>query len=285
MVDLLHEVSVRADTARTLEFLGWHDRCVRGVQRHIGEERLGRVGLTLRLDEGDRLVDDRGHHVDRLELRTSRAGAQPSLSGARNLRHAAILDPDERRHVQRRADPVERVKAVIDRTVHDVATVVHRGRILEGLAEVTAVVGDTAVLQRETHAKMPLPKTTRRIALLLEQAGERQTVLRDQRGRETAEHTGLEFGAPVVTTGQQAVAGRRADAGGRMSVGEPHSAFGQRIQVRGGNLAQRIVGAEVAEALVVGQDDDDVGPVGGDQGQGHQPTAKQGKAHGELTPS
>ena len=35
-----------------------------------------------------------------------------------------------------------------------------------------------------------------------------------------------------------------------MSVGEPHSAFGQRIQLRGRDLALRIIGAEVAEPLV-----------------------------------
>ena len=68
-----------------------------------------------------------------------------------------------------------------------------------------------------------------------------------------------------------------------MSVGEPHSAFGQGVQMRGSDLTLGVVGTEVTEALVVGQDDDDVGPVGGDQGQGHKPTAKQGEAHGEVT--
>ena len=276
MVDLFHEIGVRIDAAGALELLGRHDRRVRGVQRHIGEERLGRVGLPLRLDEGDGLVDDRRHHVDGFELRAGRAGAQPRLGGARDLRHASVLDPDERRHVERSADAEEGVEAVIDRTVHDVASVVHRGRVLEGLAEIAAVIGDASVLQRETHAEVPLAEATRRVALLPEQTGDRQTVLRDERGRETAEHPGLQTGPPVVATGEEAVTGRRADARRRVPVREPHSAFGQRIQLRGRDLALRIIGTEVAEALVVGQDDDDVRPVGGDQGQRHQPAAKQG---------
>ena len=101
---------------------------------------------------------------------------------------------------------------MVDRAVQDITPIINRGRILERFAEVTTVVGDTAVLQRKTHAEMPLAETPRRIALLLEQAGDRQPILRDQRGRETAEHARLELGTPVVASGEQAVAGRRADA-------------------------------------------------------------------------
>ena len=50
-----------------------------------------------------------------------------------------------------------------------------------------------------------------------------------------------------------------------MSVRETDAAPGQGVQLRSRDLALRVIGPEVAEALVVGQDDDDVGPVGGDQ--------------------
>ena len=64
--------------------------------------------------------------------------------------------------------------------------------------------------------------------------------------------------APVVATGQEGVAARRADAGGRVAVGEAESGGGEAVEVRG--FVERVpVATEIRVAEVVGEEDDDVG--------------------------
>ena len=92
-------------------------------------------------------------------------------------------------------------------------------------------------------------------------------------------HHVADAGLVRVEAGQQAGPGRAA-AGGVVELGEPEPAGGERVQVRRADLAA--VAAEVGEAHVVGQDDDDVGPrrgIGGRRGgrRGHH--EEEGKGH------
>ena len=162
---------------------------------------------------------------------------------------------------------------MIDRPAEDVARKVDLADVLGGLREIAAIIRMAAAGEREAHPEMPLAETAGHIALLLEETRERESVPGDQRSRETPEHAVLQARAPVVTTGQQAVARRRADARRGMTVREAHAALGQGVEMRGQNLTLRVIGTEVAEALVVGQDDDDIGPIGGEGRQAYQPAA------------
>ena len=78
----------------------------------------------------------------------------------------------------------------------------------------------------------------------------------------TAEDAASFDGAPIVTAGEQTVAGRSADGAGTVSVQEVDAFVGHRLQVWGLDLAVGIARCQVADAHVVSQDDDDVWLVG-----------------------
>jgi hypothetical protein len=61
-----------------------------------------------------------------------------------------------------------------------------------------------------------------------------------------------------------------------MAVGEAESLPGQAVEVRGGYPALRIIGGEITEALIVGEDHDDVRSVRGNQGKRQQKAAEKG---------
>ena len=152
---------------------------------------------------------------------------------------------------------------MVDRAAEDIAGEIDHPDILWSLGVLAAIIRKTASRDREAHAEMPLTETARCVALLLEQASDGQPILGDERRREATEDSGLQARTPMVATGQQAVAGRRADAGRGVPVGEAEAALGQGIQIRCRDLALRVVRREIPEALIVGQDDDDIRTVGG----------------------
>ena len=106
------------------------------------------------------------------------------------------------------------------------------------------------------------------VAFLLQQGGQVEAVRLDVERRECAEDLMGKRSAPAVASGEQGVAGGGADGGRRVAVGEA-AAFGGE-SVDGWGADQFRVGAVAAGApvaVVVGEDHDDVGPIGGLRGQ------------------
>ena len=104
------------------------------------------------------------------------------------------------------------------------------------------------------RAQMPLAEVAGAVAVVAEDIGHRHFVV--------AEHVAPANGSPAAHTvgiaaGHQRGPSRRAIAV-HMEVAEPHGFVGQAIQVR--RLDDRIaVAAQVAVALIVGEQDDDIG--------------------------
>ena len=262
-VDLAHEISVGVEPALALPFLRRDDRGVRGGQGHVGEERAPGLGVRGVLgDVGADLVGQRGQDIDGFELRARGPAAQPFLGRGRQLRRETVLDPDERRHVQGSADPEVTVKAMLQRAVLDGLRVVEAAdRTLGGVDRVARLRRRPAV-RGPFHAQMPFAEAGGAVALRLEHPRHREPARRDQRRRPAPEHAALQARPPVVATGEEAVARRRADARGRMPVREAPAFGRQTVEVRGRDFARRVVGPHVPVALVVGQDQEDVGSVG-----------------------
>jgi hypothetical protein len=63
-----------------------------------------------------------------------------------------------------------------------------------------------------------------------------------------------------------------------MTVRKAQASLGQGVQIRSSDLALRVIGPEVTEALVIGQDDDDVRSVRGDETKTGE-EEKQGQSH------
>ena len=82
--------------------------------------------------------------------------------------------------------------------------------------------------------------------------------------------------------GEQRRAGRRADGGGGVGVGEAQAGFRHRVE-RGGAVVLAAVAAEVGPAEVVGEDDDDVEALRGVGGGGEDEREKDGEegTHGQ----
>ena len=106
------------------------------------------------------------------------------------------------------------------------------------------------------------------VTLRFQQGGQVDAGRLDVQGRECAEHFMRQRGAPAVATGEQRVAGGGADGGRRVAVGEA-AAFGGEPVDRGGadQLRVRPVTAGAPVAVVIGEDDYDVGAVGGGRRQ------------------
>ena len=110
-------------------------------------------------------------------------------------------------------------------------------------------------------AEVPLADGGGGVAIFLQQGWHGETILGDEwRIVGAVEHALLEPAAPRVTTGEQAVAGGRADGGAAVGVGERHALRGEAVEV--GRLdfsAGRVERLHVAVSEIVGEDVDDVG--------------------------
>ena len=119
-----------------------------------------------------------------------------------------------------------------------------------------------------TVAEVPFAHGGGVVAFLLQQGGQIEACRLDVERGERAEDLMGERGAPAVATCQQRVAGGRADGRGRVAVGEAAAFRGESVD--GWGADQFRVGAVAAGAtvaVVIGEDDDDVGPIGGLRGQ------------------
>ena len=172
----------------------------------------------------------------------------------------AAVEPGEDAVVHRRRDAPVVAEALVERHVFD------------GLRPVAV-----AFRPGEVHAEVPLADHRGRVAPFLQQRGDGHPAVGDQAGALGAEDAALEFGAPAVATGEQPVARWRADGVRAVAVGERQALARQAVDVRGLELRLRVETGGVAVALVVGVDEDDVGPVGGERTAGDQRSGDQGR--------
>ena len=125
---------------------------------------------------------------------------------------------------------------------------------------------------RRRRTEMPLADDPARVPARLQVGGEQD--LGDRRAEAlrlaALDAVGVELVAEalLIAAGHERGARRAADRGGDVPTGEPDAARRQRVEVRRGAAGVAVsVGADVADAEVVGENDDDVrGPIGGFRG-------------------
>ncbi len=189
---------------------------------------------------------------------------------------AALVDPAQGRvhdHVVRVLDPGARpARSLLVLLLGDVAQR-HAGLVAEeerGVVVVGVALVEVAEEGVEAHAvrvaggarlaQAPLAEEGRRVARVLEEVGERALALAQGLDREgpaagVAPHAGVAGVAPGHEHGARGRADRRAG----VEVGEAQALGGQPVEVRRANELLA-VGADVAVAEVVGEDEDDVRP-------------------------
>jgi len=107
--------------------------------------------------------------------------------------------------------------------------------------------------------EVPLPDAGRAVAILLQEAGDRQAVRGNQRIAIHLDNPRLQPGAPIVAARQNAVAGRAAHGRGGVGIGETHPPGGQPVYVRRGDFPRRIKAGHITISQIVGKDIYNVG--------------------------
>lgn len=169
------------------------------------------------------------------------------------------------------ADVDDRVVGVAadDAVVFDIN--VRRGAVHDGHAE---VVVETEVLRSGAEGffpivfalletEVPFAEDGGVVSALFEKVGDGEGFGGDEEGRGDGSGAPEAFAigsAEGVFAGEEPVAGRSADGGGRVGVGKAFSFGGQPVDV-GGFEFGGAVAAEIAVAEIVGEDEDDVGAV------------------------
>lgn len=112
---------------------------------------------------------------------------------------------------------------------------------------------------RPIPAKMPLPDACRSVARLLRQSPDGEPFRRDHGRSPKSDNPRLQSGPPVIATGQESVAGGRANPGRRVSVGKSHPSGSETIDVRRRDFSPlRIVTPNISISQIVGVDHHDV---------------------------
>ncbi|NDC77563.1 MAG: hypothetical protein EBZ67_06800 [Chitinophagia bacterium] len=127
--------------------------------------------------------------------------------------------------------------------------------------DITQVAHLAALPQGPVPAEVPFPDAGGLVALSLQHAAHREPLRFDQRRVVLTRDALLQCAPPGVTARQDPVAGRRAEGGGCVGVGEAHPLAGEPVDVRRLDEGGGVLAARVAVAHVVGQDVDKVGPL------------------------
>ena len=136
-----------------------------------------------------------------------------------------------RRHVQRCADAVEIIEAMLQGTVGD------------GFGEIILV---------ESQAQVPFAERGGGVAVLPEQFSHGEAAGRDERLAFAPQNTRLQPRTPVVPARENAVTRGSADGGTGMAVGEDHALGAQAVHVGRGNLAAAgIQGMDVTVSQII----------------------------------
>ena len=126
----------------------------------------------------------------------------------------------------------------------------------EFLGEVDARLGAVA--------EVPFADEAGGVAVLLQQRSDRRTRGFDEERVERVGDTAVvQRRAPAIAAGDECIAGGRADGGRRVGFGEAPALAGEAVEVgRADEPGIGTVGTEAAVAIIVAEDDDDVGRGG-----------------------
>ena len=153
---------------------------------------------------------------------------------------------------------VEVVESLVEGSVWDGAGVV------DSMDGREAVLTDgVSVLVKEGEANVPFADEGGCVSFSLEHGGECESILFDEAGASGAGEDAFHAGSEGHASGEDAVAGGRADGGGAVSVGKTESFAGELVDVGCGDFGLVVVATEVAVAEVVGEDEEDVGEAVG----------------------
>ena len=112
--------------------------------------------------------------------------------------------------------------------------------------------------ERRVKTKVPFADASRRVAVRLQQLGNRQFIRIETDSRIGTLDPRRQADSARVTTGQQAGARRTADRRGRVVIRESDSLRGHGVDTRCCDL-RRSIAAKVVVPLIVDEDEDDVG--------------------------
>ena len=150
----------------------------------------------------------------------------------------------------------EVVEAAVQRAVRDRSRVIDPPHGFE-----TVLVDRLPLLVKERQPDVPLAEHRRFVADLPQHRRKCEPIVRDQAGSARAGEDAAVVESERHPPGEQAVPCRRADRRGAVGVGEPHPLLGQPVDMRRRDLRLRVVAADVPVAEIVGEDQQDVGPL------------------------
>ena len=211
-----------------------------GLRGMVEEEGLLRRGACVFRDELAALLQE--HEIDLLHREVGRDESGAAIVGIRMLRQLRFVDGAGGRHgdviaVDEGVKPLsggaaggakELVKAVIERSALDAARVIDA---LHGSA--FARVDRLTCLIAEREPDVPFADRRSGVALLLQQARQRELSRRDQRRPASAlKHRAAIRHAKRHLPRHEAVARRCANRGRTVCIGEPHAFACELVDVR-----------------------------------------------------
>ena len=116
----------------------------------------------------------------------------------------------------------------------------------------------SGAIRRPAPAEMPLADTAGPVPVVAEQGGDRGSSVFDEGRGVSIPHGPLPFGPPVVTAGQDAVAGGCADGGRRVCVAEGHPLRPEPVYVGRAEGCVRVQAGHIAVSHIVGKNVDEV---------------------------
>ena len=139
-----------------------------------------------------------------------------------------------------------------------------RAGVVDSVNGLEAVLADgVSVLVKEGEADVPFTDEGGCVAVFLEHGGKGEAIFFDETRASGAGEDSFHAGSEGHASGEDAVAGGRADGGGAVSVGKAKAFAGELVDVGCGDFRLVVVAAEVSIAEVVGEDEEDVGEIVG----------------------
>ena len=291
LVKLVNPIAEGAGRAFPGEVLVGRDGVVHRDRREIEQEGLV---LGLGLEPGGGFVGEHLHHAlvlpsRRVQFENLRLAVFGVLRPVARLIIVAVSRGSGDLHARGNLSGAQAVhEAVFDVDARQVAVITRDAEVIVE-ADVQRPRGEFGLVIRAPLRVFVLPAVTQMpfadgggaVAFGFEQGGQVDAGRLDVQGRERAEHFMRQRGAPAVATGEQRIAGGRADGGRRIAVGETATFGGEPVdRGRADQLRVRAVAAGASVAVVIGEDDDDIGSFGGDSRQREQ-HAEEG-AHGVI---
>ena len=270
VVELENEVAVRAGVGFAFEIVGRKGGKVDGLGGVKEEERLARRFLGVLLQEADAFFKEEKVNFFEVEVggdfsRTvvvgvgmfGQGGAVEDLGWGDG--NAVAVDVGvEPVGCGAASGAVEVVESSVKRAVWDGAGVVDS---MDGRESVLA--DGVSVLVKEGEADVPFADEGGCVSFSLEHGGEGEAIFFDEAGASGAGEDAFHAGSEGHASGEDAVAGGRADGGGAVGVGEAESFAGELVDVGCGNFGLVVVATEVSVAEVVGEEEEDVGEAVG----------------------